>query len=172
MACADYANAASVLVGSTLIALALWRGLAEVAGAVSNAGAPRPAAVEGARSATVEAPKATARATTPNDPELAAQDRKIRLSEQALDALTAQQPEYVKACWKPKPPAPRQPADLGAMFQVSLSFGADGVEVKREVQTGHGSRELLACVRRQKLAPLRIPALGNPVSLKVSMVIP
>jgi len=97
----------------------------------------------------------------------------VRRAEQAQFTFIRQAPDYARECWKPKPPVPGQPPDLGGAFELDLPFDASVRETSRVVRTGgYAKPALLECVRAAKLPRLQIPAPGEPFTAVVHMPIP
>lgn len=172
----DLATPLAVLVGAGLIAGVLWQGLGRVAQVLNTQPAP------GVRVASAVAEQlvphlpavpplasATPSAASPEGGEA----RRNRIAEQVELALARQRSDYVRACWKPQAPAPGEPPDFGGAFEMQVQLAASGVETGRVVLSGGYARPaLLACVRATKLAPLRIPAPGEAITVTVHMPVP
>jgi len=101
----------------------------------------------------------------------AARDHANRLMERAQDALAAQQPAYVEACWK-RLPKSTDGADLGGAFEVELSFTADGRETQRTFRAVSGRPALVACVKNLSVSKLSIEPPAEPSTVKVALTIP
>ena len=97
------------------------------------------------------------------------EDRKIRVRDEAMNAFTPQRAQYTAACWHPEPGS----KDLGAGYNVTLSFDGSGHETNRNIEATDLRRSSqLECVRRQSLSALRITPPGQPVDTTLTLVIP
>lgn len=174
----ELATPLAVLAGAGLLAGVLWRGLDRIAEALRTQApsgirmAPGLAATATMPAGEATPPLATRAPATATAPE-SAEARQNRITEQAELVFTRQRPDYVRACWKPRPPAPGEAPDLGGAFDVEMKFDASGLETSRVVISGAYARPpLLACVRAIKLPPLRIPAPGDAITVTVHMPVP
>jgi hypothetical protein len=160
----------AVVAGAVLVAAAVWSGLGRIAEAIAEASrsAP-PALVKREPAPSVPAPPAAQPAANPETPD----DWQNRLRDEAQIAFTKQREDYVRACWKPKPPAAGQAPDFGGGFELELRFDASGREIARKVSSaGTAGTELAECVRELRLPALRVPAPGREGSATVVMPIP
>lgn len=157
-----------------MIALAVWFGLGRVAKSIdrSMAADSRPRsgpAVTDAVPAPVSlrnpvlGPAASAATET---------DALVRLQEQVLDAITAQKPDYAKACWHPKAGQSDVAPDLGGMAEVAVAVGADGLETGREIRDIAMQKDLLNCIQRQRMPKIQVKPPVRASTVKVSLGIP
>jgi hypothetical protein len=159
---------AAILVGSGIIAWVLARGLDRIA----EAEAKRP--VEPVRSVAAASPQASLSSAGNAAPmPLAVDESRQRAEEQAEFAFVRQQPDYVRACWKPAPAPSGGPPDLGGAFEFDVTFDASGAETARVMKTGgYAKPELSECVRGVKLPPLKIPPPGRALTVTTNIPIP
>jgi hypothetical protein len=162
----SYATAAAVLVGAALIAVVVRSGFRDLAASLERASSrPLPSAPS--------APTTTAAPVTANavpsaviDEEAvrADRDRGARLRDLMTKDLAAQRAAYGAACVPPGPPVPfRVPA-----LELMLTLNAEGLETHREFrEVRHGEPDILACVRKLKVAPLRTRAPGRETIVTV-----
>jgi hypothetical protein len=159
---------AAILIGSGLIAWVVARGLDRIA----EAEAKRP--VEAVRSVAAASPQVSQIPASNGAPARPAVDEsRQRAEEQAEFAFVRQQPDYVRACWKPAPAPSGSPPDVGGAFEFDVTFGANGVETGRVMKTGgYAKPELAECVRRLKLPALKIPPPGRALTVTTNFPIP
>jgi len=152
----------AILAGFTGLGVVVWIASQRVVAALaesSRAAAPL-AAPEGARP--LPGPANVAAPALPPAPVAAtATDLELKARDQVQDAITAATGEYRRLCTK---------EPVRGVVEFELAFDAEGVEQSRTVHGfGPGVTEaLLACLRKQKLAPLHVQAVGHAVTLTAS----
>lgn len=159
----SHATAAAVLVGAALIAVVVRSGFKDLAASLERASSrPLPSAPT-VTAAPVTA-DAVASAVVAEEAERADRDRRARLRDLMTKDLAAQRAAYGAACVPPGPPVPlRVPA-----LELTLTLSAEGLETHREFrEVRRGEPDILACVRKLKVAPLRVRAPGQETILTV-----
>lgn len=157
-----------MLIGSGLIAWVLARGLDRIA-AVEAARADPPATAAHVAAAKPELPHSEQ--LRPASP--AVDESRLRAEENAQFAIVPQRAEYVRACWKPAPAAPGVAPDFGGAFEFDVAFDADGRELSRTLRSSGTARaELTDCVRKLKLAALKIAPPGKALTVSVNVPVP
>lgn len=149
---------AAILAGFGALAIVVWVASQRIVAALS----------EVSRSATMSASQAVSiPATSPVNNQVAAPastpsvtvgDLELKARDQVQDAITAATSEYRRACARER---------VRGMLEFELAFDAAGVEQTRTVR-GFGpdvTEALLACLRKQKLPPLHVQAVGHPITL-------
>lgn len=166
------ATALAIFGGFALVAVVLWRGLEHIARVLELRQSAPPVTAAESQSASATAPLALVTRPSASAQETREQ-QEIRRNEQAQYAFIRQAPDYVRACWKPQPAPPGQQPDFGGAFELDVTFDATGTEVRRAVHTGgYAKPALVECVKATQLAPLKIPAPGEPFTVRVHMPIP
>ena len=165
----SYATPAAVLVGCALIAVVVRSGLRDVAASLERASSrPLPSALTVTAAPTVPTAPAPANAVTSpvtsEEAERADRDRRAHLRDLMVKDLAAQRAAYTAACVPPGPPVPFRVPGL----ELTLTLNAEGLETHREFrEVTRGEPDILACVRKLKVAPLRVQAPGQETILTV-----
>lgn len=166
---------AAILLGSLFIAVGLYLGLQRPA---PSAGAP-PASVEAAAASMRAPPVPAADAPSPSRPRPAPaaappeQPGALykRVQADAIRALEARRPLFVKQCWEPS--LSKSPTPARAKYLFNMTFDESGKEIARGISEVRGMErpDAAQCLR---LIPLGIgvPPPGTRVAVEVEMILP
>ncbi|WP_437563927.1 hypothetical protein [Sorangium sp. So ce542] len=178
---------AAILLGSVVIATGLYLGLQRPA----PSSAPPPAGAEAA-AASVKAPPAPADAQPPSQPHAAPADaqppsqphpapaaappalrRELhkRVEADAVKALEARRPQFLKQCWEPS--VRKNPAPPRAKYLFSMTFDESGKEIARGISEVRGMErpDAAQCLRMIPLG-IGVPPPGTRVAVEIEMVLP
>lgn len=155
----SYILPAAIVVGSGLIALGLYFGLA--ARPVAPTAQPEPGALTSAKAEPGALTSAKAEPSTvpkPIDPSVTE-----AAAQQALDAL---KPTLIEACWKPALAANPEPAE--ARWTYDVTFDTKGVAIARGISDVRGMErgDVASCLRTQ---PMRLRVPPPPVNTRVTL---
>ncbi len=159
----------AILVGSAMIAAAVYFGLRAQGGAPSRSGS------EPTSAGTAEAPPPVAAPPPPAVPAGAPQgpsaEARAKATADATKALEALRPQILKTCWVPAMKANAQPA--AAKYVFSLSFDPSGKELARGINEDRSaSRPDVAQCMRQMPIGLVIAPPGVAVSVDAPLNLP
>jgi hypothetical protein len=165
---------AAILLGSLFIAVGLYLGLQRPA---PSAGPP-PASVEAA-AGSMRAPPVPADAPSPSRPHPAlaaappAQPGALykRVQADAIRALEARRPLFVKQCWEPS--LRKNPAPARAKYHFNMTFDESGKEIARGISEVRGMErpDAAQCLRMIPLG-IGVPPPGTRVAVEVEMILP
>ncbi|WP_437942265.1 hypothetical protein [Sorangium sp. So ce341] len=178
---------AAILLGSVVIATGLYLGLQRPA----PASAPPPAGAEAA-AASVKAAPAPADVQPPSQPHPAPADaqpppqphpapaaaapalrRELhkRVEADAVKALEARRPQFLKQCWEPS--VRKNPAPPRAKYLFSMTFDESGKEIARGISEVRGMErpDAAQCLRMIPLG-IGVPPPGTRVAVEIEMVLP
>jgi hypothetical protein len=100
-------------------------------------------------------------------------DRMLHLRDAVLSQFAEQHQAYVEACYRPSQrQAGQGQPDLGAVFEVIISLGADGHETARRFKVSQTGEEYLPCVQSLEAPKLKVPPPGQPSEVTGSLLLP
>ena len=144
---ADRSVPLAVLVGSSLIAIAVFFGLR------GRAPVPAPAPVAGPVTASTEPPI-----------ERSVVERAVQ------NALESQKSLFIERCWAPSAKLAPLPATSGYAFELHID--ENGHEVARGISESDGARADVAKCMRLIVAPVTVPAPRQRVVARVRLELP
>ncbi|WP_437948242.1 hypothetical protein WME98_47685 [Sorangium sp. So ce296] len=163
---------AAILLGSVVIATGLYLGLQRPA----PSSGPPPAGAEAA-AASVKSPPAPADAQSQPHPAPAAAPPALprelykRVEADAVKALEARRPQFLKRCWEPS--VRKNPAPPRAKYLFSMTFDESGKEIARGISEVRGMErpDAAQCLRMIPLG-IGVPPPGTRVAVEIEMVLP
>ncbi|AGP37099.1 hypothetical protein [Sorangium cellulosum] len=169
---------AAIVLGSVVIATGLYLGLQRPAPSSGPPPAPPPAGAEAA-AASVKEPPAPADAQPASQPYPApaaappALRRELykRVEADAVKALEARRPQFLKQCWEPS--VRKNPAPPRAKYLFSMTFDESGKEIARGISEVRGMErpDAAQCLRMIPLG-IGVPPPGTRVAVEIEMVLP
>jgi hypothetical protein len=154
---------AAILAGAALQALVLWLGLRAINSTLSavTTGAFReaPTATSGSTGSALQ-PASSAAPPNVAEAQRTERDAQLDLRDRLINGFLAQKAAYAKACFATHAGLPRR-------YTIEFKIDAAGEETERIFRAAEGEEpkpELDACLRNQKLPPLRVNPLGKPAT--------
>ncbi|WP_437878725.1 hypothetical protein [Sorangium sp. So ce513] len=173
---------AAILLGSVFIAAGLYFGLQRAAPPAALPPASAEAAAASAKAppaseapAPSPAPRAAATGAAAASPdELAAAspgELYKRVAADAMKALEARRPLFVKQCWEPS--LKKSPTPARARYLFNMTFDASGKEIARGISEVRGMDrpDAAQCLRMIPLG-IAVPPPGARVAVEVEMTLP
>ncbi|WP_437321438.1 hypothetical protein [Sorangium sp. So ce385] len=165
---------AAILLGSVVIATGLYLGLQRP----EPSSGPPPAGAEAA-AVSVKVPPTPTDAQPPSQPHPApaaappAPSRELfkRVEADAVKALEARRPQFLKQCWEPS--ARKNPAPPRAKYLFSMTFDESGKEIARGISEVRGMErpDAAQCLRMIPLG-IGVPPPGTRVAVEIEVVLP
>ncbi|WP_434048215.1 MULTISPECIES: hypothetical protein [Sorangium] len=169
---------AAILLGSIFIAAGLYFGLQREAPPAAPRPASAEAAVASAKRPASDAP-AAAEAPAPSQPAPRAVDATAasqselykRVEADAIKALDARRPLFVKQCWEPS--LKKNPTPARAKYLFNMTFDASGKEIARGISEVRGMDrpDAAQCLRMIPLG-IGVPPPGARIAVEVEMILP